>query len=252
MKLSVLIVDDEAAARSRLRRLLTDENVEILAEAKDGLEALTVIQELSPDVVFLDVQMPGLDGFEVLRALPAGGPMPWIVFATAFEEHALAAFDAEAVSYLLKPIDREQLQKALARCRELVRSRSIDEELARIRRLLAKDRGDIRQIVARTQKGFKFVPVGDIVFFDVEDGLVRAHTRERTYGTDRSIREFESHLPQPPFFLARRGVIVNLDRSREIEPYFKGTYVIIADDATRTEIIVSERQSKKLRQWLQQ
>ena len=114
--LRTLLVDDEPNARTRLRRLLqNDERVEIIGEASDGLEAVSVIEGLPPDLIFLDVQMPGLDGFEVLRALPAGLPKPLIIFVTGFYEHAMAAFDANAVAYLLKPIETERLREMLER-----------------------------------------------------------------------------------------------------------------------------------------
>ena len=114
--LRTLLVDDEPNARTRLRRLLrNDERVEIIGEASDGLEAVSEIEGLQPDLIFLDVQMPGLDGFEVLRALPAGRPKPLIIFVTGFHEHAMAAFDANAVACLLKPIETERLREMLGR-----------------------------------------------------------------------------------------------------------------------------------------
>ena len=114
--LRILLVDDESNARTRLRRLLqNEERVEIIGEASDGLEAVAEIERLRPDLIFLDVQMPGLDGFEVLRALPAGLPKPLIIFATGFHEHAMAAFDANAIAYLLKPIETERLREMLER-----------------------------------------------------------------------------------------------------------------------------------------
>jgi DNA-binding LytR/AlgR family response regulator len=114
--LRILLVDDESNARTRLRRLLqNEERVEIIGEASDGLEAVAEIERLRPDLIFLDVQMPGLDGFEVLRALPAGLPKPLIIFVTGFHEHAMAAFDANAIAYLLKPIETERLREMLER-----------------------------------------------------------------------------------------------------------------------------------------
>ena len=223
----------------------------VAGEARDGLEALAAIRDLRPDVVLLDVQMPGLDGFEVLRALPAGGAPPLVVVVTAYEQHALAAFEVEAVSYLLKPVGRDPLARALARCRELARSRAIEEEFERLRRVLERVRPAPAQLVARTAHGFRLVPVEEVLYAEVESGLVHLHTPRESLPTDRTLDELARELPQPPFFLARRGVLVNLERVREIESYHRGTYVLILDTAARIEIVVSERRSKRLREWLQ-
>jgi DNA-binding LytR/AlgR family response regulator len=251
--LKTFIIDDEASARSRLRKLLASHSqIEIIGEAGDGLEAVAKIESLRPDLIFLDVQMPGLNGFEVLRALPAKAPLPLVIFATAYDEYALAAFEANAVGYLLKPINRERLNQAVERAHRLFLSESqAADERERIRQVVNAAAPPFEQIVARKRDRFVLVPLEEVFFFCVEDGLVKAKTETGLYRTDYQITELEARLPDPPFFVARRSVIVNLRKVKEIAPFFKSTYQLIMNDPEATEIQVSERQSKRLREMLE-
>src|ERR1700741_407333 len=177
-KLRSLLIDDEPNARLRLRRLLKDEeHVEVIGEAKDGLEAVAEIQRLQPDLVFLDVQMPGLDGFETLKALPADLTLPLIIFVTGFHEHALAAFDANAIAYLLKPIEPERLQEMVERAWRL---HQFAEDRARatdgIHKVAAGAPRDFRQILARKLDRFLILDPAEILFFYIDHGIVRART----------------------------------------------------------------------------
>ncbi len=253
MKLKTLIVDDEAPARSRLRKLLAAHpRIEIAGEAADGVEAVAMIGQLTPDLVFLDVQMPGLTGFEVLQALPKDAPLPLVIFATAYDQYALEAFEANAVSYLLKPINRERLAQAVERASKLAsnESRSADER-DRIRRAVNAAAPPLEQIVARRRDRFVLLRLNQIFCFEVENGVVRARTEDDSYWTDYQINDLEARLPDPPFFRAHRSVIVNLSKVKEIAPFLKSSYLIVMNDRQASEIQVSERQSKKLRQLLQ-
>jgi two-component system, LytTR family, response regulator len=233
-----LIIDDEISARSRLRRLLeAHPDVEIVAEAKEGLEAIALIEEIRPDLIFLDISMPGMDGFEVLRAIQPETPLPHVVFATGFDEYALAAFEANALAYLLKPIEPGRLEAALERARLL--------QAASIR--AAVDQQPWRQIVCRKRDRAHLIPPGQILWFQVESGLVRAHTSNDSYWVTHSIQELEAKLG-PAFFRARRETLVNLEHVREIHPSTKSSFILVVADAAETKIQVSERQAKELRQ----
>jgi DNA-binding LytR/AlgR family response regulator len=253
MKLKSLIVDDESAARSRLRKMLEEfPQIAIAGEARDGIEAVAAIERDRPDLVFLDVQMPGLDGFEVLRSLPAGTKWPLIVFATAYDQYALAAFEANAVGYLLKPVNRDKLRAAVERATLLAQNpRDVSQETSRLRKLADAARTEMHHVVGRLRDRFLLISLEDVCFFRVEDGLTKVKTKTAWYRTDYNIGDLESRLPDPPFFRAHRSAIVNLRMIREITPMFKGTYVLIMKDQEASEIQVSERQSKHVRELLQ-
>lgn len=236
-----LIVDDEESARERLRRLLTAHPaIEIVGEARDGLEALRQIEALAPELLFLDIELPGLTGFEVLRSLPAGAVMPLVIFVTGYDQHALAAFEANALAYLLKPVEPERLAQAVDRARRLDRDHII--EFAKAAPLA------LRQIVCRKRDRAVLLPPDEILWFQVEDGIVKAHTATEVFWVNYQLAELESGLPRDRFFRARREVLVNLERIREIRPYFKSGFLLIMADSAATEIVVAERQAKPLRQ----
>lgn len=253
MSVKTLIVDDEDAARSRLRKLLARfDGIEIVGEARDGLEAVDLIVRSLPDLVFLDVQMPALDGFEVLRTLPASVRWPLVVFATAYDEYALAAFEANAVGYLLKPIDREKLERVVERAQRLAAASSGEvADLARLRALAQTTRRPLQHVVARLRDRYLLLPLQEVCFVRVEDGLVKVKTDAQLYRTDYALSDIEDRLPDPPFFRAHRSILVNADKIAEIAPLFKGSYMLVMSDKERSEIQVSERQSKLVRQLLQ-
>ncbi len=225
--------------------------MEIIGEARDGLEAVTLIGQLQPDLLLLDVQMPGLNGFEVLQSLPAKVRLPLVIFATAYDEYALAAFEANAIGYLLKPINRERLSQAVERAHKLSLSATqADDERERIRAVVKRAASPLQQIVARKRDRFVLLRLDQIFFFRVESGLLRAKTEAESYWTDYQINELEARLPSPPFFRAHRAVIVNLQKVKEIAPFAKSSYLLLMNDRAASEIQVSERQSKKLRELL--
>jgi DNA-binding LytR/AlgR family response regulator len=243
----ILIVDDEAPARSRLRKLLGGfPECEIVGEAGDGLRAVSETERLRPDLLLLDVQMPGLTGFEVVRSLAA--PAPLVVFVTAYDQYALAAFEANAVGYLRKPVKRDRLAAALERSRALCGR--AEQELARARRAADEAEPALRQLVCRKRDRFVLIPLDRIVCVGVEDGIVRVRTGDATYRTDYQLAPLATRLPDPPFFRAHRSAVVNMNHVREIAPFFNSTYQLVLDDREGTEIQVSERQSKRLREML--
>jgi DNA-binding LytR/AlgR family response regulator len=247
-----LIIDDEEDARARLTRLLgSHDEVTIVGEACDGLEAIGKIEELAPDLLFLDVEMPGLKGFEVLRSIPSGIPLPLVIFTTGYDEHALAAFEANALAYLLKPIEPERLSVALERaCKLCAESTWKESERDKIVRAANEEPMMLRQIVGRKNGRALLIPAEQVLWFHMKDGLVRANTAADSFWVNHQLAELEAALPPDLFFRARREVLVNMNRIKEIKPYFKSSFLLVMSDSASTEIAVSERQARPLRQRL--
>jgi two-component system, LytTR family, response regulator len=241
-----LIVDDEAAARSRLTRMLAKHpEVTVVGEASDGLQALESIGKARPDLVFLDIQMPGLDGFQVIRSLPAEMPRPLIIFVTGFDRHALAAFEANALAYLLKPVETAQLAMVLERAAKLCAFERLRAEEERLVAEVARSRSPaLEQIVGSKRDRFVLLNPDDILYFSAENGLVKAKTATESYVVNYQLADLETALAQA-FFRARRSALVNLRRVKEIRPFFKSSFVLAMPDAA--EITVSARQAKLLR-----
>jgi len=250
MPISALIVDDEASARSRLRKLLSGHDFALEADANDGLAALEAIRRHRPQVVFLDVEMPGLGGFEVVEALEPEA-MPLIVFVTAYDEYALAAFEANAVAYLLKPVSEQRLQTVVERVQRLVGSRESGEQPARASALAGVRTRMLHHVLAVQKDGYALIALRDVCFFQVEDGVTHVSTANASFRTQYAIGDLESRLPTPPFFRAHRSTIANLEQVASISPLFKGALLLKMKDARGSEIQVSERQAKYVRDLLQ-
>ena len=241
-----IIVDDEESARERLRRMLrAHPEVSIIGEARDGLEALQSIEESRPDLIFLDIEMPGLTGFQLLRSLP-DDLLPMVIFATGYDQHALAAFDANALAYLLKPVEADRLASAVERAQKLD-AFGRGREREHMREVVRATPAILRQIVCRKRDRMLLVQPEQILWFQMEDGMVKAHTATETYWVNYPLGELEASLPGDIFFRARREVLVNLRKIKEIRPYFKSAFLLIMDDPGATEIAVSERQARFLR-----
>lgn len=245
-----LIIDDESDARARLARLLKSyPDIVIAGEAQDGLQAVEKIERLKPDLLFLDIEMPGLTGFEVVRSIPTEVPLPLVIFTTGYDQHALAAFEVNALAYLLKPVEPDRLMQAVERARRL---NSDDREAERKNILRAAQDGPkvLRRVVCRARDRLVLLPVEQILWFQVEGGIVKAKSASESFGVNYQLNELEAALPEDLFFRARRDVLVNLTRIREIKPYFKSGFLLIMSDASATEIVVSERQVHPFRQRL--
>jgi len=245
----IIIADDEPLARQRIRTLLEDrDDVAIVGEARDGAEAVDMILGERPDVVFLDVKMPELDGFEVVAALEAmneggtgdAGPLPAIVFVTAFGEFAVKAFEVRALDYLLKPFDRARLDRALesASVRRAARSTggkslSLDPEL---RDLLSMLRSEVRRderFLIRSGHRMYFVAANDVEWADAAGNYVRLHANGRAHLYRDTMKALELRLDSRQFVRIHRSAIVNIDRVAQIEPYVHGEYVVTMRDGTR-------------------
>jgi DNA-binding LytR/AlgR family response regulator len=245
-----VIADDEEPARARLARLIAaHSDIEIAGAARDGLEVVEKIEAIRPDLLFLDIEMPGLSGFEVLQYLPPAVPLPLVIFVTGYDQHALAAFEANALGYLLKPVEPERLAQALDRARKLhAAADGGAREREHVLRVARESPKVLRQIVCRKRDRLLLVQPELILWFQVEDGIVKAHTAADTFWVNYQLGELETGLPAEMFFRARREVLVNMARIKEIRPYFKSGFLLIMSDAAATEIVVSERQVHPLRQ----
>jgi len=255
MPISTLIADDEASARSRLRRLLAPYSFEFVEDAQDGVAALEAIQKHRPQVLFLDVQMPGLDGFEVVEAL-SPEVMPLIVFVTAYDDYALAAFEANAVAYLLKPVLEDRLQAVVSRIEQLAKAPDDAAQKTALTSAInnavaGRKPQPLNHVLALQRDGYALIPLSDVCFFQVEDGVTYVKTATASWRTNYAINDLESRLPAPPFFRAHRSTIVNLDKVATISPMFKGTLMLKIKDSQASEIQVSERQAKHVRELLQ-
>jgi two-component system, LytTR family, response regulator len=249
-----LLIDDEAAARSRLARLLGEHpEVVVVGEAHDGLDAVTQIEALRPDLLFLDIEMPGLSGFEVLQAIPAAAPMPLVIFVTGYDQHALAAFEANALAYLLKPVEPERLAQAIERASRLharpnEQDVERDTERANLLRAAHASPSPLRHVVCRKRDRLTLVPPEQILWFEVKDGIVRARTAAESFWVNYQLVDLESALPEGLFFRARREALVNVTKIKEIKPYFRSGFLLVMADTANTEIVVSERQVRPLRE----
>jgi two-component system LytT family response regulator len=216
----VLVVDDEPLARENLIRMLAEyPDVEVAGEASNGIEAVERITESSPDAVFLDIEMPGLDGFEVLSSLSRA---PRVVFATAFDEYAIRAFEANAVDYLLKPIQTERVGKAVAKLRDVL-GRGTENPNDAVRRLLSELRpSGPRKIAVRQANRIVLVSPREIAHISAEEKLVFVHTPKEKFLIDKTVTEMEECLERAGFFRINRGDLVNLEFVRELMPWFSG------------------------------
>jgi DNA-binding LytR/AlgR family response regulator len=249
MQIRAFLADDEQAARLRLRRLLDDlPQIEIIGEATNGIEAVEAIERLQPQLLFLDIQMPGLSGFEVLKGLSKDTPRPLTIFVTGFHEHALEAFRARAIAYLLKPIEEDHLREMVERAGHLLVSRpSREEEDRNVDHLLEDDLPPMEQIVARKANRVFLLDPTEALFFYMDGGIVRMRVANDTYWVNYQLGELEQALSSRGFFRARRSSLVNLKRVREIRSDPRSSFVLIMGDAKNTEVEVSERQGRMLR-----
>ncbi|MFN0101771.1 MAG: LytR/AlgR family response regulator transcription factor [Bryobacteraceae bacterium] len=237
-----LVVDDEDLPRLQLRNMLSKYLDLDVAEASDGVEALERIQEIRPDVVFLDIEMPGLTGFEVLQNL-SGTPL--IVFATAYDEYAIKAFEANAIDYLLKPIQPARLTQTLHRIRAALQDRPATYEAGLRKALLDVRRGPPTRIAVRKNKRIILLPLRSVLWAGVEDRLVFLHTANERHLTDKTIGDLEEMLKKTGFFRVNRSDLVNLEYVRELAPWSSGTFRLTLTNGA--ELSVSRDRVRQLK-----
>jgi len=247
MPMRTLIVDDEPPARERLRRMLKDiETVEIVGEAEDGVQAVEMIEREKPDLVLLDIQIPGLDGFGVIEAL--ADPPP-VIFVTAYDEYAIRAFEINALDYLLKPFSRERLEKAVRRAQEAqVEEQSFAARLGPLLESLAAQGRYLTRLAVRDRDRIRVLDVGEVDWIGVEGEQVMVHAGDRAYPIRRTLAELEARLDPARFFRAHRSAIVNLSRVKEVIPWFKGSHKLRL--TTGAEVDLSRAQARVLRKIL--
>ena len=232
MNLRCLIVDDEELARQRLRELLGEEpDIEIAGEAPDGDAAVEAIRTLRPDLVWLDIQMPGCDGFEVLRRVGPDAPM--IVFVTAYDQYAIRAFDAMALDYLLKPFDRERFRQTLDRARDVLAARDANPLPEQLAALLAERQHDYpRRMVLKEAGRIEFVRVDDIRWIEAQGNYVKLHAMSGAPLLRCTMKEMATRLDPQHFLRIHRSTIVRLGNVREMKPMGGGDYLVRLDDST--------------------
>jgi two-component system, LytTR family, response regulator len=270
MKIRTLIVDDEPLARQRLRRLLdADPDIAILGECGDGPEAVAALRAQRPDLVFLDVQMPGMDGFGVLQALAGAAPpsaalpsaarpsaalpnaappnaaLPVVIFVTAHDRYALKAFEVHALDYLLKPFDKARFGAAVARAKLQVRQGNavaLNERLHDLLQTLPDRRSRPERLVVKSGGRIYFVAIADIDWIEAAGNYVRLHVGKDDHLVRESLTALEKKLKPSQFVRVHRSTIVNLERVRELQPAFHGDYVIILNDGTELALSRSCRE----------
>lgn len=267
MSLSALIIDDEQLARDELKYLLDSVgDVDVVAQGTNGIEAVDLIEEHHPDLVFLDVQMPGLDGFAVIkrlkerseaktRAHPAEAEsLPQIIFATAYDQYAVRAFDVNAVDYLLKPFDRLRVEQAVERAKTRLSGGAAPGAEAQIDALLRllNQGGRAHQpakLIVQAQSRLLLVDQAEICFAAIDEGIIRVVTQTfEGHSKCRTLEELLEQLDPALFWRAHRGFVVNINHIREVVPWFKSSYQLRMNDKQQTEIPVSRSQTRRLRE----
>jgi two-component system, LytTR family, response regulator len=244
-KIRTLVVDDEPMARERIRSLLSQEaDVEVVGECADGLQAVSAIQQLSPELVFLDVQMPAVDGFGVIRQV---GPdrMPMVVFVTAYDEYALQAFEVHALDYLLKPFGKDRLQQCLDHARHQRDRRQVGDLgkslLALVQDFRPEQKKQDRLVIKSGGRVF-FVRTEDIEWIEAAGNYVRLHMKDQSHLFRETMNQMESRLDTERFFRIHRSRIVNTERIKELQPWFNGEYVVVLQNGTQLRLSRSYRE----------
>ncbi len=275
--ISVLIIDDEKLARDELQYLLDSMGgVRVLAQGANGIEAVELIEEHRPDLVFLDVQMPGQDGFAAIERLlelsrhADGPPVPQIVFATAYDHYAVRAFDVNAVDYLLKPFDPARVAQAVDRARNRLAAKAgaapadglpespIESQLGEVLRLLNHPRASERapqparlpaKVIVQAQSRLLLVDQAEVCFAAIDEGVIRVVTQTfEGQSKCRTLEELQELLDPAHFWRAHRGYLVNINHIREVVPWFKSSYQLRMNDRQHTEVPVSRAQTRRLRE----
>jgi two-component system, LytTR family, response regulator LytT len=253
IKITALIVDDEQPARDELAFLLKGvQDIDLVGQAANGIEAVSLIRELNPQLVFLDVQIPGPDGFAVIRKLiEKRVPLPAIVFVTAYDQYAVQAFEVNALDYLLKPISRHRLEKSIAKVRRLLATdESTGGKIDRLVHMLEKsDPGRQKtKLIVKSAGRLHLVDSDEVIYASIEDGVISIVTSEfEGQSNYRTVEDLQANLDPHTFWRVHRSYLININRIKEVVPWFKSSFQLKMDDRKQTEIPVSRTQSRRLR-----
>jgi two-component system, LytTR family, response regulator len=236
MKIRALIVDDEPLARQRVQLLLAEEpDVEVVAESEDGFKAVDQLQATRPDLVFLDVQMPEMDGFEVLRRVPPA-LLPVVIFTTAYDQHALRAFEVNALDYLLKPFKPARFKESVQRARDLIANKQAGVAARGLLALLGQTpapAAQLTRLAVKTPGRVTFVELDQIQAIEAAGKYAVVHVGKENHVLREAMSSLESHLPPQRFMRISRSVIVNLDQIQELQPMFKGENLVVLKNGKR-------------------
>jgi DNA-binding LytR/AlgR family response regulator len=254
MSIQAVVVDDEQLAREELCYMLDQVGgVEVIAQAGNGVEAISIIERFTPEVIFLDVQMPGLNGFEVAHRLIQNGRSPNIIFVTAFDRHAIEAFEVNAVDYLLKPVETSRLEQALEKARKRVAAAEapLNDQLERLVQLMAERQNKRERLAVKVGERFLLVQADEIIYASLTDDSINIVTNQFA-GTSnfRTLDELQARLDPGIFWRVHRSHLVNINKVKEIVPWFSRNYILRMKDPKATEIPVSRAQTKRLREYL--
>jgi two-component system, LytTR family, response regulator len=256
MSINVIIVDDEKPARDELAFLLKSfQEVSLIGQGKNGVEALALIKEHSPDLVFLDVQMPGLDGFGVLKKLVERKmKMPHVVFATAFDQYAVQAFEVNAVDYVLKPFDKSRIAKAIQRARKMLDTQTtatdrLEQLVSQLGAAKQNSSSPVVKVLINSQQRLLLVDADDLILASIDGGMITVVARDLEGSSNyRTLEEMEEALASENFWRPHRSFLVNVRHIKEVIPWFKSTYMLKMDDKKQTQVPVSRSQTKRLRE----
>jgi two-component system, LytTR family, response regulator LytT len=259
MAMNTVIVDDERPARDELVYLLKDlPEINLVAQGKNGLEAIALIREHNPDLVFLDVQMPGLDGFGVIQKLvECKVPIPQIVFATAYDHYAVQAFEVNAVDYVLKPFDKTRVAQAVQRAKKMVEANT--SPVQRLETLVDQiGAGEMKRrsmapikLLVKSQERMILIDADDMIFASIQDGAITIYSREiEGVSNYRTVEDLMEALDSEIFWRPHRSYLVNIKHIKEVVPWFKSSFMLKMNDKRASEIPVSRTQTKRLRELL--
>ena len=233
-KIKTLIIDDESLARDLLRHYLSkDERVEIIGECSNGFEGVLAIQELNPDLVFLDIQMPKITGFEMLELVP---DPPVIIFSTAYDQYAIRAFEANAIDYLLKPYPSERVTAALNKAVEKLKTKSIDPEINKLIKTHDEESGILNRVVVKSGRKIQVIPVESIQYIESQDDFVMIYCNEGHFLKQKTMKFFDEHLDANQFVRIHRSYLLNLSHISEIQQYEKESWIVLTKQGAKLKV----------------
>ena len=242
--MKILVVDDESPARKKIRQFLKDEGIDPVLEAEDGVEAVKRIEEEKPDLVFLDIQMPLMTGFEVIRAVGVEN-MPAVVFVTAYDKYALEAFEVEAVDYLMKPFDQDRFKRSFDRAAERIRlEREQKESYQKVLDQMRKREGFLQRIMVKQGPRFFYVKTDEIMYISAEQKYMELHTEKKTFLIRETMNSIEESLDPGKFARIHRSTLLNVEYMQEIQPWFHGDCTVILK--TGEKLTLSRRYRDRL------